>query len=551
MTKLLKIKKILFSSIIILLLTSCGGIKKYRAYNFFNKNNFYNDSLNIGANFYGDISFHDLKKKKIKKIAKQLKNVSFKDVLLYGKSNMSPKYDIYVFYKKNLKPKNDTIITNELINKNNLSLAYKKQYKNKAFYLVLNQNDTANPKTPVLEDAKGIINNMRFSSNIKNELTYMKLFDAYKESPNILFVENKFHEAPIEKTKQSDWMKFQLLTTILSHTPSYQSYKDAIKTKEAYLKSKQTPVINNVIAKNQDSVYYNQNVIKQITHLSKNSNITMLNEMHWKPEHRIFAYQLLKPLKENGYNYLAIEAIYKGKDSMLNVRSFPLKSSGYYSSEPNFGLFIREAKKLGFKIVSYDDFDTDNREKAQALNIKKIIDDDPDAKIFVYAGIDHILEGKKHEKSIKRMAEYLTELTKINPLTIDQVELIATTNHELTLAKSDIFKSIKQVDTNVDYFLINAIKPTTNLLNNYGEKTLHIIDNPILKKHNNKELLSVVYLKDEYDKYKSKSIPVYNEVIAVNDNQITISLPKAKYEIVFYTKDGDKITGNIITTSEN
>lgn len=535
---------------ITILTTSCTSIKKYRPYNFFNKAAFYNDSLDIGIAFMGDISFKTLNKKKVKQAAKRIKNVSLKDALLYGQSTMSPKYEVCVFYKPHLKKKfviaKDTLLSTELFNKNDKKVAYKKQYKNKAFYLVLQQNDTLNPDVPVVEDARILANNMRFSSNIKDELTYTSLFNAHKKDPNLLYVEEQFNTAPIAKTKQSDWMKFQFLTTVLSHAPHYKPYKDAITKNESYLKSKQTPVINKVLATHNDSVTYNENVIDKISQLAKNNRVTMLNEMHWKPEHRIMAHKLLKPLKANGYNYLALEAINKGQDSVLNARGFPLKSSGYYSSEPNFGLFIREAIRLGFKIVDYDDFDTDNREEAQALNLKKVIDKDPNAKIFVYAGIDHILEGRKHEKSIKRMAEYIKEFTKINPLTIDQVELIATTNKELTLAKADIFKPIKQVNSNVDYFLINAIKPTASLLNHYGKKTLHTIESPVLKKYNNEDFLVVVYLKDEYDKYKSKSIPVCNIVTSVVDSQIQINLPKYDYEIVIYNKKGVKITGSTL-----
>lgn len=60
---------------------------------------------------------------------------------------------------------------------------------------------------------------------------------------------------------------------------------------------------------------------------------------------------------------------------------------------------MREAKRLGYIIVGYDDFEG-NREESQARNIKKILDKDATAKIFVYAGFDHILEYNPTKKTI-------------------------------------------------------------------------------------------------------------------------------------------------------
>ncbi|PQB08355.1 hypothetical protein BST83_15395 [Polaribacter filamentus] len=228
----------------------------------------------------------------------------------------------------------------------------------------------------------------------------------------------------------------------------------------------------------------------------------MLNEMHWHPKHRILALKLLEKLKENGFNYLAVEALDEKKDSLLNVNKFPIKSSGYYTREPYFAIFLREAIKLNYKIVGYDSFDTENREKTQAENIKSIIDKDPNAKVFVYTGIDHILEKDLKKK---RMAEYFQNLTGINPLTIDQVELVSNSLNEITFIKSSLLKDIKKVNSNVDFFIVNNISPQLEKVYNKENLKQFNLKDIKLEKYKNQEILVSFYFKEEYLKYRSSN----------------------------------------------
>ncbi|MCF6350974.1 MAG: hypothetical protein L3J23_08105 [Flavobacteriaceae bacterium] len=265
----------------------------------------------------------------------------------------------------------------------------------------------------------------------------------------------------------------------------------------------------------------------------------MLNEMHWKPEHRSLAFKLLKPLKDNGYKYLAIEAVDKEQDSLLNSRKYPIKSTGYYTSEPNFGLFIREAISLGYKIIGYDDFSTDDREKAQALNIATILDKDPNAKVFVYAGIDHILEKSKSNSS-RRMAEIFKEKTGINPLTIDQVEIVANTDNELTLLKSNLLIKDKKANTNVDFFVINNVKNSSNAFFKKNPVIFYIQDESLIK-YNEQEVLVSLYFQEEYKKYKSNSIPLLNRIKQIKNNHINVVLPIGKYHLTIKDIENNKI----------
>lgn len=97
---------------------------------------------------------------------------------------------------------------------------------------------------------------------------------------------------------------------------------------------------------------------------SKNTSIVILNEAHHRPEHRNFVSRLLEGLYDQGYRYLALEAITNHfidstrmlYDEELAERGFPYFSpvTGTYTREPEMGKLIRKAITLGFTIVGYE-----------------------------------------------------------------------------------------------------------------------------------------------------------------------------------------------------
>jgi len=170
---------------------------------------------------------------------------------------------------------------------------------------------------------------------------------------------------------------------------------------------------------------------------SQSEQVIIINESHHRPEHRKFTTDLLEVLYEQGFRYLALEAIlsnhskftkyprnryYLGDTTILN-RGYPLMKacSGTYVKEPAFGNMIRKALKLGYTIIGYEK-GGGNRELNQAENLAKLIADDPKAKILIHCGYGHLIESprKYKEKHDTLMAGYLKEITKINPFTIDQ-----------------------------------------------------------------------------------------------------------------------------------
>ncbi|MEI2421091.1 hypothetical protein V6O07_12530, partial [Arthrospira platensis SPKY2] len=115
----------------------------------------------------------------------------------------------------------------------------------------------------------------------------------------------------------------------------------------------------------------NSYVLDTIIEKAKNHRIIMINENHYYPNHRLLVTELLPKLKEIGYTHLALEALGKSQDSILNLpNSYPTLNSGFYTSEQNFANLIRKAKELNFKFVAYENhYENKNREFTQAENL--------------------------------------------------------------------------------------------------------------------------------------------------------------------------------------
>ncbi|WP_254412554.1 hypothetical protein [Dyadobacter diqingensis] len=174
---------------------------------------------------------------------------------------------------------------------------------------------------------------------------------------------------------------------------------------------------NNVVLSNYESISAKDYIVDQ----SKNEQIIIVNEAHHQPLHRVFTESLLEGLYQNGFRYLGLEAL--AEDSLINIRKWPMQNDGYYSKEPQFGNMIRKALKIGFFVFGYEaDGNGKIREIGQAKNIQKVLNQDPGAKILLHCGFNHVVEGD-YPAWGKAMAGQLKELSGINPLTIDQVEL--------------------------------------------------------------------------------------------------------------------------------
>ena len=177
-----------------------------------------------------------------------------------------------------------------------------------------------------------------------------------------------------------------------------------------------------------------------ITFISSNYKVIMLNEANNKPLHRAFAYSLLDVLYNRGFRYLAMEMLNPMPDQELTKLTY---KTGHFATEPVAGELIRQALDLGFKLVAYQDplgnsHSPTERDSIQALNIAKILKQDPEAKIFVYGSYGNIAE-KSTTPDFIPMGMAFKRMTGIDPLTIDQTDMTEESNFSFGKAFYDAY----------------------------------------------------------------------------------------------------------------
>ncbi|MES2111308.1 MAG: hypothetical protein V4577_21310 [Bacteroidota bacterium] len=204
------------------------------------------------------------------------------------------------------------------------------------------------------------------------------------------------------------------------------------------------------------------NAADYITAQAKQNQVVMINEAHHLPFHRAFVLPMLKKFYDAGYRYLAIETL---GDSSINQKEYPDYLTGYYTHEPLFGEFIREALKLHFKLIKYEsEVQCDGkgkdsqycnrfRDSMMAVNLNKAFKADPKAKMLIYAGYDHIHEGT--ETGWKKMAQFFKELTGIDPFTV-----------ELTRQAGHLYAELNTKEYNAVNNLKHITEPVIALQNN-------------------------------------------------------------------------------------
>ncbi len=164
---------------------------------------------------------------------------------------------------------------------------------------------------------------------------------------------------------------------------------------------------------------------------ARDHRIVMVNERHHASSDRLLTMELLAPLAEQGFRYLAIEAGWNGDP--INARGYPIPDTGYYVNDVVFAEVVRSAIELGYQIIAYEIEDEqrniadpaigvdpqDPREWWQAKNLTtRVFDIDSDAKALVHVGYGHLRESKTD--TLTPMAYFLRQFTGLDPLTIEQ-----------------------------------------------------------------------------------------------------------------------------------
>jgi enterochelin esterase-like enzyme len=157
----------------------------------------------------------------------------------------------------------------------------------------------------------------------------------------------------------------------------------------------------------------------------------MVGEEHHLPQTRSILVPLLRALRQNGFEYFAAETFSQDIAATQKL-GYPTTETGTYTNDPVFADGVREAMKLGYKLIPYE-FDFRKvpanatsaerngfREKDQAKNLKeRLFDKDPKAKALIWAGRGHVSKANVGQgDSSKMMAQHFQDMTGIEPYSV-------------------------------------------------------------------------------------------------------------------------------------
>lgn len=506
--------------------------KTYQDANFY----YVNDSLQFSYAFPAD--YIPLKRNKRNRAA-SIAKIPFKSqYCIAAFKTTEPDLEHFLYYFKG-KAK-DTLIVDST-----LYLLYRIFPLSDTDYIVLvahsDQKSFFNLKREYLDF---VFENMKKEKDYRN-IKFSNPFDvaSYCFQRNDSLVNYVLPILNLENRKENYYSFFDrslFLQAILSY---YAMISNTTEQQKAYfnlwLNTKPKPVIYR-------SDFYNEKALDYLITKCEKEKVIMCNENHFDPTGRLWIRLLLDPLYENGFRYLALEALWEN-DSILLKRGFPIAKSGFYTQEPFMAELIREAIEIGYTVIGYDDWSKD-REKMQAQNLyEKTLAKDSSAKVLVLAGFEHISKNTKRQK---RMALYFDSISNVSPFCIDQTQGKTTETNRFCILDS---LSGITFPTTADIYVENHW-PYENFakqkaFQNYIIKFPKGIQKKIRQGFIPGSHVLSIYVKSEKE-IDYTAIPVFNYILNDKDECKKIGVyldPKREYVYVLRNIYGVKIFENLIT----
>ncbi|MBL8512105.1 MAG: hypothetical protein JNM52_10720 [Betaproteobacteria bacterium] len=179
------------------------------------------------------------------------------------------------------------------------------------------------------------------------------------------------------------------------------------------------------------SGYTQKPAIDAIAEAARGRRIVILNESHDSQRQRAFALDVVMRLYKLGFSHLGAETFSQVVAESMKDGAPDLKT-GVYTLDPLLADLTRQAAQTGYQLFNYEQRPDQRpagkvdriaritaREQAQADNIKKWLDANPDAKLIIYVGGQHASEIPDQD-NVAWMALRLKQMTGLDPLTIDQ-----------------------------------------------------------------------------------------------------------------------------------
>lgn len=290
--------------------------------------------------------------------------------------------------------------------------------------------------------------------------------------------------------------------------------------------------------------------IEYIINSIEDHTLVIINEDHKMPRDRAFILDLLKALKAKGFTHYAAETFQSSIND--NVSKFSLASDGYYSNEPIYGRLLTYVKQAGFKLVPYEQMDSqkapegatmneriNHRENAQRDNlISAVLGAQPKTKMVIHVGHSHVAETpiiRRHsDVGTKWMAARLKEKTGIDPLTISQ------TACRSTVASSVVSSEVLNKDnvlaaTYTDYVIGHVPLTFSKKRPNWRRK---IGDVEIAIPSSFTNFSEPVLIEARLENHPDAAVPVDRLLIREGESEIPLLLPSGSYRIQAFDKQG-------------
>ena len=483
-----------------------------------------NDSLQLYLKSPVDIRY-TTNRKALKKIIRKEKFEIMDSVLVHGKAD-DPPYEYFVTLSQNHKqnfPENlivfDTLIDNQTI-----------QFIGNPF--------AENSRELIKLDLNNIFKSLEIGPNYRKEVsTIFDIINRHQNSNKFYAVLTELSEYPAY-SDQDKWMKLQMELTYSSFLGDNKQYDKYLKHLEAGFEPNDS--ISKIIKEYAET---DSQVIKIIIKEAKQHKIVMINENHYYPHHRLLISDLLIELKQAGYTYLALEALDIEAERGLNAENaYPTLKTGFYTVEQNYANLIRQAKDLGYEFVAYENTDTDKeRELGQAENLyNKTFGLNPESKVLVLAGIDHIME-KTPAGERKRMATIFKEKYDMDPLTISQTHLNSYRKEipaDYSIISSEYFENDRL--RSIDYLVLNnKTLPDTFPTFTYQNK------------ENTDVQLALFYGNEIIDKYDHDNKVPYFSTLLEKGKKIDLPIRKNGDSYLYlFDKYGKELDKQLITPSD-
>lgn len=303
--------------------------------------------------------------------------------------------------------------------------------------------------------------------------------------------------------------------------------------------------------------------ITHIVEMAKESRIVIISESHIKPQHRVFASQIIDTLYHHGYRFLGMETLTHNPedastfyDTELSTRGYPLNGpiTGTYTKEPTMAHLLRKALEQGYTPFAYERVNKiggKDRDEIQADNIIKYLEDKPDAKIILVVGYYHAVESNLSKRGNAHwLAYYLKTKMGIDPLTIYQdnfTEKRIYPQHEVldrqNMTEPQVWVDNGKLASITPHVDIEIIHPKTEHL--YGRPNWLGVDRKNIPLQHLDELGYPTMVKAYFHNEYPNGVPI--DMFEVHNSLDTkqLLLPKGVFKVV-YEGPRDTIQSDII-----